>query len=58
MNQSIEQATEEVLRAANRNISSIRQHEACMIEQLLKRKETYEAAFTKTVADLDQVCSK
>ena len=54
MNQSIEQATEEVQRTANRNISLIRQHEACMIEQLLKRKETYEAAFTKTVTDLDE----
>ncbi|XP_078364698.1 E3 ubiquitin-protein ligase TRIM45-like [Oculina patagonica] len=53
MNNSIEQATEEVHRAAERNIELIRQHEECVTEQLMKHKETSETAFSNTTTGLD-----
>ena len=54
MNKSIEQATEEVHRTAEHNIELIRQHEASVIERLMKQKETFEAAFSNTTTDLDE----
>ena len=53
MNNSIDKATEEVHRAAERNIALIRQHESSVTEQLVKQKDAYEAAFANTVAALD-----
>ena len=53
MNKSIEEATDEIRRTAERNIELIRQHEAVMTERLMKQKESYEASFSNTVTDLD-----
>jgi len=53
MNKSIEEATDEKHRTAERSIGFIRQHEAVMTEQLMKQKESYEASFSNTVIDLD-----
>ncbi|KAJ7374765.1 hypothetical protein OS493_005113 [Desmophyllum pertusum] len=54
VNNSFAQATEEVHRAAKRNIELIRQHEASVTEQLLKQKETFQAEFSNTVTSLDE----
>ena len=54
MNNSIEKATEEVHRVAERNIALIRQHESSVTEQLLKEKEANEAAFSNTTAGMDE----
>jgi len=54
MNKSVEQATEEIHRTAERNIELIRQHEASMTERLMKQKETFDAAFSNTVTGLDE----
>ena len=51
---SVEQATEEIQRTAERNIELIRQHEASVTERLMKQKETFEAAFSNTVTGLDE----
>ena len=54
MNKSVEQATEEIHRTAERNIELIRQHEASMTERLMKQKETFHAAFSNIVTGLDE----
>ena len=53
INNSIEQATDEIHKAAEHNIESIRQHEASMTKQLMKQKETLEASFLNTMTGLD-----
>ena len=52
MSKSVEQATEEIHRTAERNIELIRQHEASMIERLMKQKDTFDAAFSNTMTGL------
>ena len=54
MNSSIEKATEEVHRVAERNIALMRQHESSVTEQLVKQKEASEAAFSNTAAGMDE----
>ena len=54
MKKSVEQATEEIRRTAERNIELIRQHEASMTERLMKQKETFDAEFSNTMTDLDE----
>jgi len=54
MTKSVEQATEEIHRTAERNIEFIRQHESSVTERLMKQKETFDAAFSNTVTDLDE----
>ena len=53
MTKSVEQATEGIHRTAERNIELIRQHEASMTEQVMKQKETFDAAFSNTMTGLD-----
>ena len=54
MNKSVQQATEEIHRTAERNMELIRQHEASMAERLMKQKETFDAALANTVTGLDE----
>ena len=54
MDKSIEQATQEVRRTAERNIELIRQYEASVTARLMKRKETFDAAFSNTMTGLDE----
>ena len=54
MNKSIEQAIEEIHRTVERKIELIRQYEASMTNRLMKRKETWEAAFSNTITGLEQ----
>ncbi|KAJ7374762.1 hypothetical protein OS493_005110 [Desmophyllum pertusum] len=54
MNNNFVQATEEVHRAAKRNIELIRQHEASVTEQLIKQKETFQAEYSNTTTGLDE----
>ena len=54
MTKSVEQATEEIHRTAERNIELIHQHEASMTEQVMKQKETFDAEFSNTMTSLDE----
>ena len=54
MNNSVEQATEEIHRTAERDIELIRQHETRMTERVMKQKETFDAAFSNTMTGLDE----
>ena len=54
MNNSIEKATEEVHRVAERNIALIRQHKSSVTEQLVKQKKANEAVFSNTAAGMDK----
>jgi len=54
MNKSVQQATEEIRRTAERNIELIRQHKASVTERLMKQKESFDAAFSNTVTGLDE----
>ena len=54
MNNSVEQATEEIHRTAERDIELIRQHETRMTERVMKQKETFDAAFSNTMTSLDE----
>ena len=54
MSKSVEQATEEIHRMAERNIELIRQHEASMTERLMKQRDTFDAAFSNTMTGLDE----
>ena len=54
MSKSVEQATEEIHRAAESNIKLIRQHEASMTERLMKQKDTFVAEFSNTMTGLDE----
>ena len=54
MNKSIEQATEQIHRTAERNRELIRQHEVSVTERLMKQKETVDAAFSNTMTGLDE----
>ena len=54
MNNSVEQAREEIHRTAERNIELIRQHEASMTERLLKQKDTFDAEFSNTMTGLEE----
>lgn len=51
---SIKQATKEIHNTAERKIALIRQHEASMTEKLMKRKETFEVAFSNAMTGLDE----
>ena len=51
---SIKQATKEIHKTAERKIELIRQHEASMTERLMRRKETFEVAFSNTMTGLDE----
>ena len=53
MTKSVELATEEIHRTAERNIEFIRQHESSVTERLMNQKETFDAAFSNTVTGLD-----
>ena len=52
MSKSVEQATDEIHRTAERNIELIRQHEASVTERLMKQKDTFDTAFSNTMAGL------
>ena len=54
MNRSVEQATDEIHKTAERNIELIRQHEASMTERLMKQKDTFDAEFSNTMTGLDE----
>ena len=53
MKNSIKQATEEIHKAAERDIELIRQHEASVTERLMKHKESFEAAYSSTMTGFD-----
>jgi len=53
-NNSIEQAAKEIHKTAERKIELIRQYEASMTQRLMRRKETFEVAFSNTVTVLDE----
>ena len=53
MKNSIKLATEEIRKAAERNIESIRQHEASVTKRLMKHKQTFEAVFSSTETGVD-----
>ena len=54
MSKSVEQATEEINRTAERNIELIHQHKAIVTERLMKQKDTFNAAFSNTMTGLDE----
>ena len=54
VNNSFEQATNDVHKVAEQCINLIRSHEANVTEQLIKQKETFEAEFSNQMASLDE----
>ena len=50
MNNNVEQATDEIHRSAECDTELISQHETRMTERVMKLKETFEAAFSNTIA--------
>ena len=53
VNNSIEEATREVKRVAERCILLIRQHEASVTERLAKQKAAFQDAFVTQMSNLD-----